>query len=379
MIREFYINNFKSLINFQSQLDKFTCLIGLNGSGKTTILQAIDFTTQLIKGHVEDWLNMREWALEDLFYSSNPSNNISFLLKLQFKKSSYSWRGEFNGNTLTCPFEKIVNDISGEILFEVTDRAYHIGNNPHKPIEFKYQGSILSALQNEVLTEELINIRDFFVSVKSTDLLSPQLMRKRARQADNDLGLGGEKLSAFLHDLSDVQKNEINQLIKENFSPRFESFETTTIQAGWKKLSVTEKIIPVLETARLRTEAKHVSDGLLRLLAILSQMMSSSQVLLFDEIEDGINPEIVEKLVDLLISTPQQIITTTHSPIVLNYIEDEQAKKSVILTYKNKKGITQQRPFFTIKGVAEKLEILGPGEAMLDVNLNELAQELSHD
>ncbi|OAD19635.1 SMC domain-containing protein [Candidatus Thiomargarita nelsonii] len=74
--------------------------------------------------------------------------------------------------------------------------------------------------------------------------------------------------------------------------------------------------------------------------------------------------------------TPQQIIITTHSPILL---KDEQAKKSVIFTYKNKKGITQQRPFFTIKGIAEKLDILGPGEAMLDVNLNELAQELSHD
>jgi predicted ATPase len=84
--------------------------------------------------------------------------------------------------------------------------------------------------------------------------------------------------------------------------------------------------------------------------------------------------EIVEKLVDLLWGTPQQILITTHSPILL---KDEQAKKSVIFTYKNKKGITQQRPFF--KGIAEKLEILGPGEAMLDVNLNELAQELSHE
>ncbi|OAD22044.1 SMC domain-containing protein [Candidatus Thiomargarita nelsonii] len=120
MIREFHINNFKSLVNFQFQLDKFTCLIGLNGSGKSTILQALDFTTQLIKGHIEDWL-----------------------------KSYYSWRSEFNANTLTCPNEEIVNDTSGEILFKVADRAYHIGNNPLKPIEFKYQGSLLSILQDE--------------------------------------------------------------------------------------------------------------------------------------------------------------------------------------------------------------------------------------
>jgi len=272
MIREFHINNFKSLVNFKFQLDKFTCLIGLNGSGKSTILQALDFTTQLIKGHIEDWL-----------------------------KSYYSWRSEFNANTLTCPNEEIVNDTSGETLFKVADRAYHIGNNPSKPIEFKYQGSLLSILQDEVLTEELINIRDFLISVKSTDLLSPQLMRKRARQADNDLGLGGEKLSAFLYDLYDDKKSKLNQLIKEKFLPTFESVETTTIQAGWKKLSIIEKLFQENDQLKpLRTEARHVSDGLLRLLAILSQMMTDHQVLLFDEIEDGINPEIVEKLVDLL-------------------------------------------------------------------------------
>ncbi len=167
MIREFYINHFKSLVNFQIQLDKLTCLIGLNGSGKSTILQAIDFTTQLIKGHIEDWLKTREWGPEDLLYFFEPDENIDFVIKLQFEKSSYSWRGEFNTNTLTCPNEEIVNDTRG--------------------------------------------------------------------------------------------------------------------------------------------------------------------------------------------------------------------KRSVIFTYKNKQGITQQRPFFKIKGVAEKLDILGQGEAMLDVSLNELAQELSYD
>jgi len=384
MIREFHINNFKSLVNFELKLDKFTCLIGLNGSGKSTILQAFDFTMQLVKGHIEDWLKIREWLPEDLLYYFKSGENINFVIKLQFGNSYYSWRSEFNANTLTCSNEEIANDTNGEILFQVADNAYHIGNNPKKPIEFKYQGSLLSILQDEVLTEELINIRDFLVSVKSTDLLSPQLMRKRARQADNDLGLGGEKLSAFLHDLSEDKKSQLNKLVQEKFIPTFESIETSTIQAGWKKLSVIEKVFQekeLFETEQLRlsTEARHISDGLLRLLAILSQMMTSHQVLLFDEIEDGINPEIVEKLVDLLISTPQQIIITTHSPILLNYIEDEQAKKSVIFTYKNKKGITQQQPFFTIKGVAEKLEILGPGEAMLDVSLNELSQELSHD
>jgi len=44
-------------------LTQFTCLIGLNGSGKSTILQAIDFISQLAQGRLDDWLEVREWQL----------------------------------------------------------------------------------------------------------------------------------------------------------------------------------------------------------------------------------------------------------------------------------------------------------------------------
>jgi AAA15 family ATPase/GTPase len=95
MIREFYIDNFKSLVDFHVQLDKFTCLIGLNGSGKSTILQAIDFITQLVKGNIEnEWLETREWLLKDWFYYNGSSSNIRFSVKLKFEEFDYSWTGD---------------------------------------------------------------------------------------------------------------------------------------------------------------------------------------------------------------------------------------------------------------------------------------------
>jgi predicted ATPase len=39
------VDNFKSLVDFQLQLAPFTCLIGLNGAGKSTVLQALDFAS----------------------------------------------------------------------------------------------------------------------------------------------------------------------------------------------------------------------------------------------------------------------------------------------------------------------------------------------
>jgi|GEM_PF-2499690 len=82
----------------------------------------------------------------------------------------------------------------------------------------------------------------------------------------------------------------------------------------------------VAETGNAATyeiDAGQLNDGLLRILAILAQTEShQSSLLLLDEVVDGINPEIVEKLVDTLVSSPIQIIVTTHSPMILNYLDD---------------------------------------------------------
>ena len=43
------VENFKSLVNFEMDLPKFSCLIGLNGAGKSTVLQFIDFLSQLMR------------------------------------------------------------------------------------------------------------------------------------------------------------------------------------------------------------------------------------------------------------------------------------------------------------------------------------------
>lgn len=48
MIRSLDIHNFKSLNGCPIPMSRFTCLIGLNGSGKTTFLQAVVFLARKI-------------------------------------------------------------------------------------------------------------------------------------------------------------------------------------------------------------------------------------------------------------------------------------------------------------------------------------------
>ena len=71
------IGNFKSLDKFHIKFSKFTCLIGLNSAGKSTLLQAIDFISQQMKGDITGWLKNRSWdAMELESKVTNKDNNI---------------------------------------------------------------------------------------------------------------------------------------------------------------------------------------------------------------------------------------------------------------------------------------------------------------
>ena len=200
--------------------------------------------------------------------------------------------------------------------------------------------------------------------------MSPQELRKRSR-VGSTLGLSGANLSAFLNSFNTQQKEEMLNQLKKAY-PNLEEFNIKKSKGGWSRLELVEKF----GDKKLTNEAKYLNDGVLRLIAILAQLQSEKSFLLFDEIENGINSELVEFLMDILVASKHQVMITTHSPMILNYIDDEIAKKSVQYIYKTKEGLTQSIPFFDIPSMAEKLEYMGAGEVYVDTNLEELIEEI---
>lgn len=370
MIEQIAVRNFKSLARFSLRLGRFNCLVGMNGAGKSTVLQAVDFIAQLMEGRIDEWLTMREWSASELNCKLRPESNIG--LAVSFRTSSgqqLNWASTFNRTELQCSTETIGGS-DGEVLLQVKGRHYRINGGKDTPLNFKYQGSILSQLRDEELPPPLLEFRDCMRRIRSLELLAPNLMRRRARSGDADIGAGGEKLTAFLHGIKGAARERLLELLR-SFYPTLVDFKVSTQRAGWKKLTVLEQF----GAQRLETEARHINDGLLRVLAVLAQADSDRSLILLDEIENGMNPEIIEKLVDALVQARQQILVTTHSPMILNYLDDAVARESVTFVYKSDRGETRARPFFEVPRIAEKLEVMGPGEAFVDTDLNLLAQE----
>ena len=59
MINSVRFVNFKSLVEVTIPLGQFNCLVGMNGAGKSTVLQAFDFLSQLMRCDLQGWLDQR--------------------------------------------------------------------------------------------------------------------------------------------------------------------------------------------------------------------------------------------------------------------------------------------------------------------------------
>lgn len=357
-------------------LSSFNCLVGLNGAGKSTVLQSFDFMASIHQGRVRNWMESRKWQMSDFSFSGARKQIIFYQVRFKIGKSLYVWTANFNKARHACTYESVfrINMDTGEDvdLIEFSEGKYVLYGQEARTADFVFEGSILSSLRKEVMGAELFSVSNYLRNIRSMDLLSPHLIRQKSRAAKvPDIGNGGEKLSVFLHGLDDAEKSSLIQQLKK-YNPRIVNILTSKIRGGMVKIEVVE----ALSGGRtFTTEVRHVNDGLLRLLAINAQRFSENTLILYDEIENGVNPEVTQSLLNALIESPRQTVVTTHSPVVLNFLSNEDAAKSVTLIYKRDDGVTRAIKLFDIPMIKDKLDFLAPGEAVIDLPHAALAEE----
>jgi len=322
------------------------------------------------------WVKDRGWSRVEL--RSKHLNQKRFSIHTSFEAElelggvgTIKWKGNFIFRGPRSDQEHF--EVNGEKVLEVSKGRLRIQNG-EKTSEIdigalRFSGSILGILDETILPQSLVRFKSAMQEIKSLELLSPAAMRTSSRPNDS-IGSSGEHLAGFLYKLKPEIRSTIQAKVKE-FFPSFVQFGTPSKEYGWRSLEAREKTVSVVT-------AKHLSDGFLRVLAIISQVEQQNNpdaVILIDEIENGIHPELVEHLIKYLVQAKPQIIVTTHSPLTLNYLSDEEARNSMIFLYRNREGRTRSCRYFDLPSASKKLGILGPGEVYVDTSVEQLAME----
>ena len=154
------------------------------------------------------------------------------------------------------------------------------------------------------------------------------------------------------------------------FSPFVSKIGTRRTESGDGK----EIIVSLANGTVLR--ANQLSSGLLLALAFLVLRHLKKRKFLIEEPENGIHPRKLREVVDALRKTAHlpdgQVIATTHSPLLLNHVEPEEA---VVIT-RNADGV-KATPMVETKFFKERNEDYALGELWYNVGERELVPEAS--
>jgi len=197
-------------------------------------------------------------------------------------------------------------------------------------------------------------------------------MRRSSRGTTEDIGVGGKQLAAFIKQMTPKQRESYIQKVHSILSNMEGISAVTKGTSSWVELFVKEKF----GSNDIRVKPYHISDGTLRILAFVAlfYVKYDSGLLMLDEIENGLNPYITTKIVELLYEftsqTRHQLLLTTHSSLMLDDFKPE----DIIYVYRKKDGSIRVKRVFNNKKIKEFLEYMHPGEIWINLTEKELLE-----
>jgi predicted ATPase len=358
MLKKLILENWKSFRYAELPLDPLTVLIGTNASGKSNVVEALEFlqriangenietalagdkTLPAIRGGVELAARKpeKEFTIKVLFSGEDNDTDFLYILKIQTLPSF----------KLCEEFIEIIDINDDDILkIKIIDSPYQSKSGLHFKDKrvwrlSKTQKNNETTLQ---LTTDIKEKKEKYVRTPkmATDfaidnLLNilvlnpiPSKMRDYSRLSEN-LESDGSNIAGVLAALPDDKKTEVENTLSEyiKYLPegdikkiwaepvgRLKTDAMLYCQEEWKPGEITE------------IDARSMSDGTLRFLAILTALLTrpeGSQIVI-EEIDNGLHPSRAALLVKILKEIGSKrnidILLTTHNPALLDAFGSE--------------------------------------------------------
>jgi predicted ATPase len=394
MLKKLTIKNFKAIENMTIEFSPLTVLIGGNGCGKSTVLQALDFLRSVTFRDIPEYLREKGWSIDDVKSKINDGQKkpIELITTFDFSKNSITkiveWHLIIDFQDSKWSVRELISvNGKGLIAYRTMPGIFDgltITNTPEPFKNIKLQSSSLKVIDDYLETvslgkEEISLLKKFLIDSSAFGILSPEKIRAGNKYIDSteQIGAGGETLSAFIHHMSPKEKEKLNEIVTSFIGHSFSV--TTELTPVNILLYIDEQYEKDGVFVESTIHASHISDGILRLIAFAAIAVSDNKscgMILLDEIEDGINPYLTQKVIDLLHSIEQnqgrQVVVTTHSPIVLDYIEPD----DIVFLWKDEAGASHCGKMFATDKMRHPLNVLSPGEIWINLEKEQILERM---
>ena len=369
MITRIKVNNFKSLDEIELRdIPAFVCLIGVNGSGKTTFVELLTFIKALVCGEVDKWsIGGKPCETKSLAFAGSGRRNLELSVDFNLQElNRYTWDITFNLYDGQLVRESLNSELDGPILKFESGRLSVRGKELNMSMMPK-GSSISLPLKDKLLDRVRFELSAF----AGVGVLDPVAIADAARlvKGDKEIEENGRKLPAFISQLSSEKQREYRDLIRSFYSD-FDDVAVKGGQFGWKRI--------VFSELKKSIDALHMSYGTLRFMVMAALKYTDASLLYFDEVDNGINQEYLDKVVALLRSmSDKQIVITTHNVQLLNHLDDDVLRNGVLFFYKNAQHRTRVCKFFEIESNAKALEFDAGGSIVSMTDMVKLGETLS--
>ncbi|GEM_PF-302698 len=334
MISKIKIANFRSIKNQEMKLGNYTLIIGNNGTGKTSVLEAINYALSpaFLSGRIKhtDFYNGEDNPIiitiefeEDLKaklpdgYTKQEIPFKEVLLKMKFRERKAS--------------EKAFSDLVViEHRIEPTDNVTRITDGwsitRKSGSDFKFREQLLAL--NLIETEDLP--RSFYFN-KSRDKQLQRGFNSSINTVFDDFNwrfLKNEKSKDFFNEKNEIEKEKILDLIdiKENvfdtLNQKLNNFGIDNIDISFIDGKAPFNNAYLSKKEQIDLPVKYLGSGVEMIISLIfletmASMSKEKLVILIDEPELHLHPSLQYKLSEYLenISKNHQVIVSTHSPI----------------------------------------------------------------
>ena len=339
MLSKFKVEHYKSLFDTEIDLESLTVFIGPNGSGKSNICESLALLSNIMNIFDDnDFIDtVRRNDGFNIYIKKFLSKSIQSISKNQANIESKFWRRKLDYfSFMVSSFQKDENKLSKLVELSVTF------NYPKQNIEINLFENGIEKSNNEGGSS--FTLFGFAISLDYPDSFIKENLRKVCIYDFSPFNLTneipstgimdrtGEGIAYALADILFSNRKSFDEL-EERLRLLVPNIQRISLLRGKNQTFSLQLVDRYSETP---IPASDISDGTLRILAFLTALYQEDtpSIICFEEIENGVHPWLLHKMMELLkvVSTegitgkPVQVLITTHSPTLLNYVEPYQVR-----------------------------------------------------